>query len=427
MHTNLLGIANKAKKDKRHRFRNLYGMLNAEFLMGCWKDINKNAAMGVDKVSAAEYGINLSENVNELVSRLKAKRYQAKHIRRHYIPKSGDKLRPLGIPVTEDKLLQLGAKKILEAIYEQDFLPCSFGYRPGVSAHDALDDIDAKLQFGRYNYVVEADIKGYFDNIDHEWLIKMLALRIDDKPFLQLIRKWLKAGVLELNGEVIDPDKGSPQGGVVSPVLANIYLHYALDLWFEKKAKRYCHDEAMLIRYCDDWLCAFQSEYDAQRFFKAVKLRLRKFNLELAEEKTRMMRFSRFKSHKSSFEFLGFEFRWGKARTGKPHLKRRTAPKRFRRSVKTFTDWCKKSRHMKISAIVQTYASKLRGYYNYFGIIGNAKQLSKFHYVSTTILFEWLNRRSGKRSYTWAGFNDMLHHFQVPQPHIRQRTSRVTA
>jgi RNA-directed DNA polymerase len=156
-------------------------------------------------------------------------------------------------------------------------------------------------------------------------------------------------------------------------------------------------------------------------------LRLRKFNLELAEEKTRMMRFSRFKSHKSSFEFLGFEFKWGKARTGKPNLKRRTAPKRFRRSVKTFTDWCKKSRHMKISAIVQTYASKLRGYYNYFGIIGNAKQLSKFHYVSTTILFEWLNRRSGKRSYTWAGFNDMLHHFQVPQPHIRQRTSRVTA
>lgn len=421
MQTNLLGIANKAKNDKRHRFRNLYGMLNAEFLIGCWKDINKNAAMGVDRVSAAEYGANIQQNVNELVNRLKEKCYQAKQIRRHYIPKDGDKLRPLGIPVTEDKLLQLAAKKILEAIYEQDFLPCSFGYRPGVSAHDALDGIDAKLQFGRYKHVVEADIKGYFDNIDHEWLIKMLALRIDDKPFLQLIRKWLKAGVLEPSGKITRPDTGSPQGGVISPILANIYLHHALDLWFEKIVKVRCNGEAMLIRYCDDWLCAFQNQYDAKRFFKAVKQRLSKFNLELAEEKTRVMQFSRYTSNKASFEFLGFEFRWGKARTGKQHLKRKTAPSRFRKSVRTFTDWCKKSRHMKINQLFQAYASKLRGYYNYFGIIGNQKKLSKFHYVSTIILFKWLNRRSGKRSYTWVGFNALLHHFKVPQPHIRQR------
>lgn len=427
MRTELLGIANKAKREKKYRFGNLYGMLNEEFLGRCWKDINKKSAIGVDEVSAKEYGIELSENIRDLVERLKAKRYRARLVKRHYIPKSEGKLRPLGIPVTEDKLLQKAAAKILEAIYEGDFLPCSFGYRPGVGAHDALDCISAKLQFGKYRYIVEADIKGYFNNIDHDWLMKMLELRIDDKPFLRLIKKWLKAGVLETDGNVISPETGSPQGGVVSPILANIYLHYVLDLWFEKVVKKDCQGEARLVRYADDWICAFQYQTDAQRFFGEAQGRLKKFGLELASEKSRMIQFSRFFGNKPHFEFLGMEFRWGKDRNGKAHLKRKTAPERFRRSVKVFTDWCKKFRHLKLRQFFERFKSKLRGYYNYYGVSGNSEAISRFHYIATKTLFKWLNRRSQRRSYNWTGFNELIKHFKIPLPRIKPGIRKMYA
>lgn len=427
MRTELLGIANKAKREKKYRFGNLYGMLNEEFLGRCWKDINKKSAIGVDEVSAKEYAAELSENIQNLVERLKAKRYRARLVKRHYIPKSDGKLRPLGIPVTEDKLLQKAAAKILEAIYEGDFLPCSFGYRPGVSAHDALDCISAKLQFGKYRYIVEADIKGYFNNIDHDWLMRMLELRIDDKPFLRLIKKWLKAGVLETDGNVVSPETGSPQGGVVSPILANIYLHYVLDLWFEKVVKKDCRGEVRLVRYADDWICAFQYQTDAQRFFGETQERLKKFGLELASEKSRMIQFSRFFGNKPHFEFLGMEFRWGKDRNGKAHLKRRTAPERFRRSVKVFTDWCKKFRHLKLRQFFERFKSKLRGYYNYYGVSGNSEAISRFHYIAMKTLFKWLNRRSQRRSYNWTGFNELIKHFKIPLPRIKPGIRKMYA
>ena len=427
MQTELLGIAKKAKGEKKYRLRNLYGMLNEVFLTKCWKDINKKAAVGVDKVSAEEYGTNLTENIHELVERLKAKRYRARLVRRHYIPKGGGKLRPLGIPVTEDKLLQLGAARILEAIYEQEFLPCSFGYRPGVSAHDAIECIREKLQIGKFGYIVEADIKGYFNNINHEWLMKMLELRIDDKPFLQLIRKWLKAGVLDTDGKVVNPETGSPQGGVVSPILANIYLHYVLDLWFEKVVKKHCQGEVRLIRFADDWICAFQLQVDAMRFFKAMKHRLEKFKLELSPEKTRTIRFSRFRGSKSHFEFLGMEYRWGKSRHGKTCLKRYTAPVRFRKSVKAFTDWLKQARHLKLSQFFEQFKRKLRGYYNYYGIVGNSKALGRFHFIIMVTLYKWLNRRSERRSYNWHGFNELLCHFKISFPTVPVRPVKMYA
>ena len=392
-------------------------------LIECWKDINKSAAKGVDGVSAKTYALNLEGNVHLVVEQLKAKRYRAQHVRRHNIPKEGDKVRPLGIPVVEDKLLQLGVAKILEAIYEQDFLPCSYGYRPGVSAHAAVDSIQATLQFGSYNRVVEADIKGYFDNIDHDWLMKMLALRIDDKPFLLLIRKWLKAGVLELSGHVVDPEKGSPQGGVISPILANIYLHYALDLWFEKVVKKHCQKNANLWRYADDWVCAFEREEDAQWFFDVVAERLKKFKLELSPEKTHSIAFSRALGSGPSFEFLGFEFRWGWARNGKPHLKRRTSPKKFGKSVKAFTDWCRKSRNMPIRLLLKKLGQKLQGYYNYYGVVGNSDELSRYGYVTRGILHKWLNRRSQSRSYNWHGFHELLKDFHYPTPKTRRRAA----
>jgi RNA-directed DNA polymerase len=258
MSTFLQGIAKKAQEQPKHRFGNLYELLNEPFLNECWRDIRKAAASGVDRISAQDYERHLDENIHNLVERLKRKRYRAKLVRRRYIPKGDGKLRPLGIPAVEDKLLQLAVTRILQAIYGQDFLRCSYGYRPQVGALDAVDRLTIKLQFGRYNFVVEADIKGFFDNIDHDWMMRMLAERIEDGAFLRLIRKWLRAGVLDTDGQILHPVTGTPQGGIISPILANVYLHYALDLWFHHVVKPRCGGEACLIRYADDVVCAFQ-------------------------------------------------------------------------------------------------------------------------------------------------------------------------
>ncbi len=244
--TFLRGIAIKAKSHKQHRFRDLYRCLNAELIYHAWETLNKSAASGVDKVTAEVYAEDLHSNIQRLVERLKSKRYRAKLVRRVYIPKENGKQRPLGIPALEDRLIQSAVTKVLTAIYEQDFLDCSYGYRTGRSAHDAISELTRGLQFGPYHTVVEADIRGFFDHMDHDWLLEMLEQRIDDKAFLGLIRKWLKAGVLETDGEVINPETGTPQGGIVSPILANVYLHYALDLWFDRVVKKFCRGKAIL-------------------------------------------------------------------------------------------------------------------------------------------------------------------------------------
>ena len=256
--TSLRGIANKARADTRHRFRDLYRCLDANLLRTCWDDLNKAAASGVDHVTAEDYAANLQANIEALAQRLKAQRYRAKLVRRCYMPKANGKERPLGIPALEDKLVQLACAKLLTAIYEQDFLDCSYGDRPGRGALDAVRDLTFDLQYGRYGYLVEADIQGVFDHMDHAWLLDMLRIRIDDRAFLKLIRKWLQAGVLETDGQVIHPETGTPQGGTVSPVLAQGYLHYALDLWFDKVVKAHCRGEALLCRYADDWVGAFR-------------------------------------------------------------------------------------------------------------------------------------------------------------------------
>jgi len=330
MQTSLRSIANKAAKEKTYRFRSLARLLTVNMLSWCWSFINKKAAAGVDKISAKAYEKNLHANIANLVERSKSGRYKAKLVKRQHILKENGKLRPLGIPAIEDKLLQTGVKVILESIYEQDFMPCSYGYRPNIGAVNALDDLYKELRYGRYNYVVEADIRGYFDNIDHDILEKMLLMRIDDKKFIRLIKKWLIAGVLDTDGKVISPATGTPQGGIVSPVLANIYLHYALDKWVEHVVVPNSNGQVYLCRYADDFVCAFQYEYDAVRFYNELAKRLAKFNLQLAEEKTNIIRFSRFQSkEKTKFDFLGFEFRWGKSRFGKITLKRRTSPKKL--------------------------------------------------------------------------------------------------
>ncbi len=422
MQPSLQGIAEKARRLKGYRFRDLYRMLNQEMLLEAWKSVNKGASAGVDRVTAEEYGKDLEKHIAEVVDNLKGKRYRAKLVRRVNIPKGDGKTRPLGIPVVSDKLVQMAVAWILVAIYEQDFMGCSYGYRPRVGAKDAVRDLTKELQFGRYNYVVEVDIKGYFDSIDHEWLLKMLEQRIDDRAFIGLIRKWLKAGILETDGKVVHPVTGTPQGGVVSPVLANIYLHYALDMWFEKVVKPRSEGTSYLCRYCDDFVCAFQYKREAERFYRALKERLKKFGLELSEEKTNIIPFSRYrKEEKKWFEFLGFEYRWGISRNGKDIIKRRTSRKKLRKSLKSVNNWCQRVRGLRLRKIIELLNVKLRGYNNYYGVIGNYESLDEFFYQVRRILFKWLNRRSQKRSYNWEKFNRMLKIYGLEIPRIVER------
>ena len=423
--TSLLGIAKKAKSDQRYRFRNLYRELNEELLIDSWRLLRKDAALGVDRISAAEYEANLEENIQQLVERLKRKSYRARLVRRQYIPKGDGRMRPLGIPATEDKLLQLAVKRLLEAIYEQDFLPCSYGYRPRVGAREAVDQLTVQLQFGDYHHVVEADIKGFFDNLSHEWLMRMLAERIDDQPILRLIKKWLKAGVLDTDGKVLRPEGGTPQGGIISPLLANVYLHYALDLWFEKVFQRSCRGGAFLHRYADDFVCGFGRAEEAHRFYSELEERLRKFGLELAADKTKVMPFSRHRRGETSFAFLGFEFRWGTDRQGQARLKRRTSRKKFRGSVKRVAEWCKRNRHRRVREQFRLLNAKLRGYYNYYGVRGNYESLNEFFQQVQRLHLKWLNRRSQRQSYTWAGYRTLKQHFALERPRIVRRPYAV--
>jgi len=377
-------------------------------------------APGIDQETAKLFGLEFFKRVEILVEQLRSFKYRAKLVLRKYIPKGKDKLRPLGLPVIADKLLQMAVKKILEAIYEQDFLTSSYGYRMGLGSHDAIRALSAILKSKHYHFVVEADIRSFFDKIDHDKLLEMLSRRIDDKALLNLIRKWLKAGILD-GEKVIHPITGTQQGGVVSPVLANIYLHYVLDLWFEEVIKAKCKGKAYLCRYADDFVCAFQRIEDAEYFYDELGQRLADYGLELAEEKTQMMLFSYLKyNHKSNgaFVFLGFEFRWGLSRWRKPVLKRRTARSKYRASLANFADWCRKHCSLKLPALFKKLNNKLGGYIQYYGIRGNHKSMKDIIFHMKRILFKQLNRRSQRKSYNWRGFEQMLEAFKLIKPRI---------
>jgi RNA-directed DNA polymerase len=418
--TSLRGIAIKAKVDGKHRFQDLYRCLNAPFLYACWKDLNKNAASGVDKVTAQAYEENLDANIQALAQRLKTKRYRAKLVRRCYIPKENGKQRPLGIPALEDRLVQLACAKLLMAIFEADFLDNSYAYRMNRGAKDAIEDLRFNLQFGKYGYIVEADVKGFFDHMNHKWLLRMLQERIDDAAFLNLIRKWLKAGILDTDGKVIHPETGSPQGGIVSPALANVYLHFALDLWFEKVVKAHCKGAAMMIRYADDFVCAFQYHEDAKRFFNVLPKRLDKFALSVASEKTGLMRFSRFHPSRSRrVVFLGFETYWAYDEKGEVRVMQRTARKRLQSACRRIKDWIKQNRHLKGIKFITALNRRLRGHYNYYGVVGNLRSLSRFYKWAVGCAFKWLNRRGGKRkSFTWNVFRNAIERLGIARPQL---------
>jgi RNA-directed DNA polymerase len=426
--TSLLDIANKARSHPKHRFQNLYRMLNLPQLLQAWYRLNKNASAGIDKVSAQAYGKDLYANLVDLEQRLKDKRYRCKGIRRTFIPKSNGKQRPLGIPTLEDKIVQQAVADILGSIFEADFLECSFAYRPGRGAGDAVASLSANLQWGSFGYVVESDIKGFFDDVDHDWLLRMLEQRIDDRAFLALISQWLKAKVHLPDGTTIKPLTGTPQGGVISPILANIYLHYTLDLWFERKIKPKLAGKAFLLRYADDFVLAFQYRRDANAVYGSLPARLKKFKLTVAREKTSMVRFSRFHpSMRRRLTFLGFEYYWWTGLDGTPRVLRRTSRATLKSTRRSLKDWMKRSRPKTLQQWAAELRVKMLGHYRYFAVKGNGRGLYRYYGMVVELLFKWLNRRSQRRSYNWAGFKQLLEVMRLPNPSsIQPKEYRVS-
>jgi RNA-directed DNA polymerase len=417
--TSLRGIAKTASLNKQHRFRDLYRLLNTDMLHLAWKGLNKSAAIADVDITVKAYGADLDTNLQRLVERLKQKRYRAKLIKRRYIPKQNGKQRPLGIPALEDKIVQKAVAMILTAIYEQEFLDCSYGYRLGKGAKDAVSDLAFQLQFGVFGYIVEADIKGYFDNIDHDKLLAMLEKRINDRAFVRLITKWLKAGILEPDKYVKHPVIGTPQGGIVSPILSNIYLHIVLDEWFQDVVKPKLKGRAIMSRYADDWVCAFQYKDDARRFYNVLPKRLGRYELQVEPSKTKIIRFSRFHPSRKrgrTFTFLGFEFYWFKDRKGIVRVKRRTAPSKLNGALQRIKAWLKASRHLPKREFFKTLKQKLTGHYNYYYVHGNARSVWAFYTRAIEYAKKWLNRRSQRKSYTWDKFKRVLEYTKIPRP-----------
>jgi RNA-directed DNA polymerase len=415
----LLELREKAEREPTHRFRSLYREINLPMLYESFRDLKRKAAPGVDGVTVTSYEGDLDNNLRQLLGRLVGKTYRAQNVRRRLIPKGGGKTRPLGIPALEDKIVQQAANKLLQAIFEADFLEVSKGYRPNRGARDASQELREKLVLERVHWVVEADIKGFFDNVDHDWLCRMLEQRVDDKAFIRLIRKWLKAGVLEEAGDVIHPTTGTPQGGIISPVLANIYLHYVLDLWVERVVPRQLRGAKVYMRYADDFIVGFEYGADAEWFYRELPKRLAKFGLSMAEDKSGILRFSRCDVKGSGcFTFLGFEFYWANTRNGKLTVKRRTSKKKFKASLANLKEWVRKNRSRPLKELAVTLRRKYRGYVNYYGVIGNSDQLWRYWKESQRIIYRGLNRRSQRKSYNWTGFKQMWKTLGIANPRI---------
>jgi len=426
MTTALHTIAFKAQTHPKHRFQNLYGLLNSDLLIQSWGQINKQSAAGIDGVKPIDFKQRLSGNIERLSQQLKLKLFRVGDIKRVYIPKANGNQRPLGLPNMDDKVVQQSVSQILQSIWEQDFLRNSYGYRPKKSAHQAVHSLNLNLQFKGYGYIVEADIKGFFDNMNHQWLMKMLSQRIEDKALLNLINQWLKARISTSEEGIIKPTSGTPQGGVISPILANIYLHYALDIWFEKRVKPCLKGRAMLIRYADDFVVAFQYRHEAQKFYRELPKRLKKFNLDVAPEKTHLKRFSRFHpGRERCFQFLGFEFYWDTDKKGEPRLRRRTAAKKHKATLVEFYSWIKQNRSTRLNKLMPMLKRKLVGFRNYFGLPDNSRSVDGVYSFVLHSLYKWLNRRSQRHSFNWRGLKDMLRYFQIQPLRVTKRQLAV--
>jgi len=424
--TKLNLITEIAGTDRKCKFNNLVHLLNVKNFKECFRELKKGKATGIDGVTLQEYEQELDSNLENLVARMKQFSYRPQASRRAYISKANGKKRPLGIPAVEDKIVQKGIVRILQAVFENDSLDCSYGFRPNRNCHQALNVLDKMIMQKPVNHVIDADIKGFFDNVDHDWLMRCIEQRISDKNLLRLLKRFLKAGIIE-EGKYISSEKGTPQGGIISPILANIYLHYVLDLWFEKIEKKKFGSYIGMVRYCDDFVICVQRKEVAERLMVELADRLAKFGLELSTEKTRIVAFGRYAGEDSrnqdekpgSFTFLGFTHFCDKGRKGYFKVGIKTDSSRFSGKVKEMNTWLKAVRNTgKPKAWWPVLAAKLRGHFQYYGVSGNLRGIRRFNYLTIRLVIKWLNRRSQKKSYNWKQFEEYLLRHPLPIPRI---------
>jgi len=401
---------------KYEKVQNLMKYVNENTLKEMYKRQPKNKAVGIDGMTKEMYGEHLEDNIDKLIHDMKQFSYRPYPVRKTYIPKGNGKLRGLGIPSFEDKMVQGVFKEILEAIYETKFLDSSFGFRPNRGCHDAIQRINKHIMADKVNYIIDADIKGFFDNLDHEWLMKFLEHDIADKNFLRYIKRFLIGGVME-DGKKLETDKGTVQGGLISPVLANVYLHYVLDLWFEHMKKEF-RGEMYLVRYADDFVCMFQYEKEAQEFYKLLIERLKKFNLEIAEDKSRILPFGRYKGTKESFDFLGFTHINGKSHWGKYCVIHRTSKKKLKQKREAAKQWLKEHMHESIPETIRKLNKKMIGHYRYYGIYGNFIGLNKFYKYVRQQLYFTKRRRDQSLWLTWKKLGQILKVYPIASPKI---------
>ncbi len=427
MRTELERISELVAQNPKMVFTSLYHLITIDLLQQCHQEMNGRKAVGVDSVTKDTYEAQLEENLSDLVARLKGKQYRPQPSLRVYIPKANGKKRPLGIAAYEDKLVQDALSRVLSAVFEPRFQKSMHGFRPNRNCHTALHELNELIERGKTNYIVDADIKGYFNAMEHRIILDLVKFRLADPNILWLLKKTLTAGVQE-EGKWRATTRGSEQGNLASPIIANIYMHYALALWFDKRFKPTCRGECGLVVYADDFVATFQHKEEAERFLQAVKERFKDYGLELEPEKTRLIEFGRYarenrkkkgQGRPETFDFLGFTHYCSKSQKGSFRVKRKTSRKKMKMRLTEMNEWIRTNRHLPVRTIIAETNAKLRGHYQYYGITDNSKSIKTYYYRTLKALFKWLNRRSQKRSYTWEGFNDLLKVFPLIQPRIR--------
>ncbi len=420
MSPGLVRVAEAAKQNPG-RLLSLAHHIDVAALRRAYKRIRKDAAVGVDGITKDQYGETLEENLQDLHQRLKTMRYRHQPIRRVLIEKEGGKKRPIGVSSIEDKIVQDALRELLQVIYEQDFLDCSYGFRPGRKAHDALRAFDRAAHRGGVNWVLDADIVSFFDRIDRKLLKELLQKRLADKSLMRLIGKCLHVGVLEKDA-ITSPETGTAQGSTLSPLLANVYLHYVLDLWFENEVKPRLPGKAKLLRFADDFLIGFERREDAEKVKRALVKRLAQYGLELHPDKTRMVDFRRPpRDHNGpgpeTFDFIGFTILWKRNRKGAWHMGTHTRVKSLRRAKKVVHDLCRSQRHLSIKEQHASLVNRIRGHINYFGVRGNERRLALLIRAAEWSWHKWLNRRSQRSTMTWVRFKNLLGDYPLPAPH----------
>ena len=406
----------KYQLQQGYKLQTLIHLVNKETLIKQHEKQKRNKASGIDRVTKEEYSVGLEERIDDLLERMKKFSYKPLPVRRTYIPKANGKLRPLGIPAYEDKLVQGCMADILNEIYENIFLDCSYGFRVNRNCHQAIREINQTIMTKKVNYILDCDIKGFFDNVNHDWLMKFLGETIEDKNFLRYIKRFLISGYME-DMKYYETDKGTPQGGLISPVLANVYLHYVLDLWFEKAVKTKLKGEVYIVRYADDFIIMFQYENEAKMVYELLIKRLAKFGLEIEQEKTRILPFGRFKGTKETFDFLGFTHYNNETRTRKYRVGHKMSKKKRKIKNCAITKWCNDNKHKILTELITILNKKLIGMYAYYGINGMMKELYKLYYHVKYALYKALNRR-GQRGIKYKKYLIILERIPIAKPKI---------